>query len=133
MRDTGWFWPSAGAIAAIAGSSPLAAQTLGQAPDEGVSAFRVIAVLGLCLLLAAAGALAIRFRLNGNIVPQGLGQGSRRLVLVERLRLSPQVAVCLVRCDDREYLVALSAGAVHSFREITPEMGEGNAGKDSVP
>ncbi|SFG54105.1 Flagellar biosynthesis protein, FliO [Novosphingobium sp. CF614] len=107
-------------LVAMTSSFAACAQTLGQAPDDGVSIVRVVFALILCLLLAGAGALAIRYRMNGGIGTQGFAQGARRLAVIERIRLSPQVGLCLVRLDQREFLVTFTPTAVLSMQQITP-------------
>lgn len=101
-------------------AGPAFAQHLGQAAETGPPVWRVIAALLLCLALAVGAALALRLRLRGSgRAPQGsrwrlpLGDPaglfagpSRRLQLVERLRLNHQVDVCLFRCDERHFIVA---------------------------
>jgi hypothetical protein len=80
--------------------------------------------LAFCLLLAVVGAFALRARTQGRGVAltlprrwTGLFDGgavaTRRLALVEVLRVSPVLEVCLLKCDDQEYLVAATPqGAV---------------------
>jgi flagellar biogenesis protein FliO len=101
---------AAAAFAALAG--PAAAQRLGAATSVDVPWLRVIGALVLCLGLAVAAAFALRSRLKGG-VPSLLAKTPRRLQLVENLRLSHQVDLCLVVCDERRMLVASSPhGAV---------------------
>lgn len=89
------------------------AQKLGQGGDDGISYWRVLGALLLCLALAAAGAWAIRSRMGAGpltvrpILPR-FGKQERRLQLVESLRISHQVDLCIVTCDERELLVATS-------------------------
>jgi flagellar biogenesis protein FliO len=100
------------------------------APAEGASTaafwWRWLAALAFCLALAIVGALALRARSGG--LPTGrlsgleamarrLGgvfgaaaAGERRLRIVEAVRLSPNLEVCLVRCDGRDYLLAATPG-----------------------
>lgn len=88
------------------------AQRLGQASDNtDVAWWRVIGALVLCLLLAAGAAFALRYRLRGSVrLPSAQG---RRLRLVESLRLSHNVDVCLLECDSEHFLVAATPqGAV---------------------
>ena len=101
-------------------AAPAFAQRLGQAAGTDVPLWRVAAALLICLVLAVVGALALRARLRGGgpvfagakwrlpfQAPAGLfSAGPRRLQLVETLRLSHQVDICLFRCDERDFLVA---------------------------
>ena len=90
------------------------AAPLGQVGDDGVAWWRVAAALIFCLLLAVGGALALRARLGGGV---GAGrplwlraaQPTRRLELIETLRVKPQVDLLIVRCDGRELLLTASA------------------------
>jgi hypothetical protein len=100
------------------------AQTLGQGPAAGFPWLRWFLALAFCLVLAVAGALALRMRAQGRgaalSLPRRwtalLGHGAaipRRLALVEVLRVSPALEVCLLRCDEQDYLVAATPqGAV---------------------
>ncbi|MFI4973104.1 MAG: hypothetical protein ACHP84_01035 [Caulobacterales bacterium] len=80
------------------------AQTLGQAAASDVPWLRVGAALAFCLALAVGGAFALRWRLRGGIYP--LKGSVRRLQLVETVRLSHQIDVCLLKLDERHILVA---------------------------
>jgi flagellar biogenesis protein FliO len=96
---------SARAVAAAAAwTTPLSAQTLGQGGGAEVSLWRVFGALIFCLALAAGAAFALRARLRGSL-PSVKGAG-RRLRLVESLRLSHQVDLCLVEIDGKEIVVA---------------------------
>ena len=106
-------------------------QPLGQGRGTGLSWWRVLGALVLCLGLAVLGALALKVRLQGQIGPLsrpklGLGllrgikifdRPAQRLKHVESLRLSPQLEVSLFSCDDREFLIAAAAGGVIIVRE----------------
>jgi len=102
-------------------AAPAFADRLGQATGAEPSLWRVTAALLLCLALAVAGALALRARLRGGgrapagaawrlpfADPAGLfgGGAPRRLQLIETLRLSHQVDICLFSCDERQFVVA---------------------------
>ena len=97
----------------LAGQAAQAAP-LGQVGDDGVAWWRVAAALILCLLLAVGGAFALRTRLGGGIAARGplwlrAAQPTRRLELIETLRVKPQVDLLIVRCDGRELLLSASA------------------------
>ena len=88
------------------------AQTLGQAVSPEVPWWRVFGALLICVLLALGGAFALRSRL-GLRMPIIVGNDQRRLRLLETVRLSHQVDVCLLRWDDRDLIVAATPqGAV---------------------
>jgi len=110
MKRAGLF---VGFAVMLAGQAAQAAP-LGQVGDDGVAWWRVAAALIFCLLLAVGGAFALRARLGGG---GGAGrptwlraaQTTRRLELVETLRVKPQVDLLIVRCDGRELLLSASA------------------------
>lgn len=85
-------------------AAPALAQRLGQGTGSEVPVWRVLGALALCLALAVGAAYVLRRRLGGS-TPLTLGRG-RRLQLVETLRLSHQVDICLIACDGAEFLVA---------------------------
>lgn len=104
----GFLWlPYAAAF--FAGSA--AAQSLGGGGDAGVPAIRVVAALIFCLLVAVGAAYALRSRPE---ILQALNvtRNKRRLKLVESLRLSHQIDLCIVSCDGHELLVSASAKGV---------------------
>jgi flagellar biogenesis protein FliO len=85
---------------------PAFAQKLGQAASTDIAWWRVASALVLCLVLAVCAAFALRTRLRG--AAPVFGPKDRRLLLVESLRLSHQVDVCLLECDGRRFLVSVS-------------------------
>lgn len=93
-------------------SAPALAQTLGQAPDDGVSFWRVAGALLLCIALGVGAIFALRMR-GGRVSPlPALIRRERRLQLIEVLRLGQHVDLCLVSCDDRTLLLAASAHGI---------------------
>lgn len=102
-------------------ATPLMAQTLGHGTDDGISYWRVLAALVLCLGLAVAGAFAIRSRMGGSLKGFRLARHAHRLQLVETLRLSHQADVSIVICDGREFLVGVSPGGVALLEELPSE------------
>ena len=111
---------SAGAICLLVGACamPAVAQTIGQATESGPPVWRVLLALLLCLGLAVAGAFALRWRMRGGGSPLPL-VGQRRLILIERTRLNHQVDLCLVKCDQREFLITTSPRDSRFGPEIT--------------
>jgi flagellar biogenesis protein FliO len=107
-------WRSAAAATCGAGwllaPGLAAAQKLGQAPDTDVAWWRVLLALGLCLALAVGAALVLRTRMRG--VARPAPKAGRQLQLVESMRLSHQVDVCLLACDGEQLLVATSPQGV---------------------
>ncbi len=108
------------AIAAAAQASPALAQHLGGGADVDVPWWRVAAVLVLCVLMAGAAIYAARFRLFRNAGTAAwpssffdavklMAPAPRRLKVIETVRLSHQVDICLVSCDDVEFIIAAGA------------------------
>jgi len=109
---------------------PAVAQTLGQGADDGISAWRIVLVLLLCLGLAVFAAFVLKRRMGGAALPSffaGAGR-NRRMQLVETLRLSHQIDLCIVSCDGREMLVAASA---QGARLLQPLNGSASADERS--
>jgi hypothetical protein len=99
------------------------AQTLGRAPDDSVSFWRVAGALIVCILLGILAAFFLRAR--GGAMPAlpkfpALVRKDRRLQLVEVLRLNQHVDLCLVRCDGATMLLAASSQGV----DVLPFTGE---------
>jgi len=116
---------SAAALAAgVWAAPPALAQTLTQGAAVDFPWWRWFAALGFCLALAVVGAYALRARVHGRggawTLPRSLagllGGGAtatRRLTVIEALRVSPTLEVCLISCDAQEYLLAATPhGAV---------------------
>lgn len=93
------------ALVGLCMSAPMPIQAATPAIDIGwdVSLWRVMGALIFCLLLAAAGAFALRSRV-ASIVP--FAAKGRRLRLIESLRLSHQTDLCLIVVDGRELVIA---------------------------
>jgi flagellar biogenesis protein FliO len=101
------------AMMAWACDAPAAlAGQLGQAPDTDVPWWRIVGALVLCLGMAVGAAYVLRERLGGAAPKLRLLGGGRRMRLVEALRLSHQVDICLLQCDDEELMLAASAQGV---------------------
>lgn len=89
-------------------ASAAGAQTLGHGQEDPVSLWRVAGVLVLCLCLAVAGAYALRARVLPTAALATLSRRDRKLQLLETLRLSQHVDLCLVRCGAKTMLVSTS-------------------------
>lgn len=96
-------------LAAFA-AAPATAQRLGQGTGDDISIWRVLLALLLCLALGTAAIFFLRRRYRG-ARPLAFGR-ERRLQLVENLRLSHQVDLCIVSRDGREYLITASPQGV---------------------
>lgn len=115
----------AGAALAALAAAPVFAQRLGQGTGTEVPVWRVLGALALCLGLAVAAAYVLRRRLGGSL-PLAIRRG-RRLQLIEALRVSHQIDICLVSCDGAEFLVAASP---HGTATINPNVPPPPAGQD---
>lgn len=109
------------AVLLLAQPAMLAAQQLGRAPADDLPLWRVALALLLCLALALGGAFALRARMKGGRSLPLIG--AKRLILVERIRLSHQVDACLVRCDQKEFLITTSPRDTR----IGPQIGDVDA------
>jgi flagellar biogenesis protein FliO len=128
--DHGWGWSALPVACALA--TPVWAQKLGQGGGVEIAWWRVAGALILCLTLGVAGAFALRVRLRaagqapslkgmqawvalaGALRPAitPLQRQPRRLKLIETVRLSHQADVCLLECDGRDFLVAVTSQGV---------------------
>lgn len=90
-------------------AAPAWAQTLGQGASTETPWLRVIAALLLCLGLAVAAALLLKKHLGGP-TPALFGARARRIQLIDTLRLSHQVDLCVVQYGGKQLLVAASPG-----------------------
>lgn len=104
--------------AMLAAAAPALAQRLGQGTGSEVPVWRVLGALLICLALAVAAAILLRRRLGGGARPVAFG-GPRRLQLIETLRLSHQVDLCVVSCDSGEFLIASTP---HGATVINPQL-----------
>lgn len=108
----------AGAAFALLAAAPAFAQRLGQGTGTEVPIWRVLGALALCLALAVAAAYFLRRRMGGSL-PLAMGRG-RRLQLIETLRLSHQVDICLVSCDGAQFLVAATQQGATTINPSVP-------------
>ena len=99
---------------------------LGQASEVAVPWGRVFGALVICLGLAVGAAFALKYRMGGTL--PSMASSKRKLRLVESLRLSHQVDICLVACEERRFLIAASPhGAVVIAGGELPAEVEGGA------
>jgi flagellar biogenesis protein FliO len=98
-------WPAlCGLWVTATATSPALAQHLAEADTSDVPWWRVIGAFILCIALAVGAALALRLRYRG--VTMSLGSKARKLQIIESVRIAPQVDVCLLRCENRQLLIA---------------------------
>jgi len=117
-RPAGLLGVRAGAVAAaLLTGAPALAQRLGQGDGTEVPIWRVLGALAFCLALAVAAAILLKRRLTGPA--RAAFGGARRLQLVESLRLSHQIDLCVVSCDGAEFLLAATP---HGATLINPDL-----------
>jgi hypothetical protein len=115
---------------ALLAAGPAAAQRLGQGGGADIPVWRVLLALLFCLALGGAAILLLRKRYGG-ARPLAFGR-PRRLQLVENLRLSHQVDLCIVRRDGLEYVLAASPHGV-VLVDGTARTGPGEPAPEEVP
>jgi flagellar biogenesis protein FliO len=110
-----------GVFALIISAVPTWSQTLGQGADDGISIWRVVLALVLCLGLAVAVPFALKAKAGGLAPLRTVLRRSRRLHLVESLCLGHQTDLCLVRVDDRLLLVSVSPKGLEVLEHMPDE------------
>ncbi len=114
---------SAAGLAALVAAHPAFAQRLGQAAQTEIPWWRVVGAFVICIGLALGAALALRTRIRaGAPLPAAFrfapgrlrlfGPVERRLVVIEAVRGGQNLEICLVRCDEREFLLAATQGSI---------------------
>ena len=101
-------------------ANPAFAQTLGRGGDDGISTWRVLATLALCLTLAVAGAFAIRAGVGRRLPFPRVRAGRRKLVLVETLRLGHQTDICILDCEGSRVLLATGPHGARLLDRLPP-------------
>jgi flagellar biogenesis protein FliO len=127
LRHQSALW--CGLIALIMTLAPAAAQTLGQGADDGISIWRVVLALLVCLGLAAAVPFVLKIRMGGTLPFRFATQRNRRLQLIESLRIGHQTDLCVVSMDGRLLLLAVSAKGVDLLERLTVEDGKKSPGE----
>jgi flagellar biogenesis protein FliO len=100
-------------------SSAADAQRLGGAADTDISMVRIFLTLFFCLIVAAFAVFLIRQRYGGRMPAMftRIGSTTARLRLIESRRIAPQSDLCLIECDDREFLLLISPGNALVLKE----------------
>lgn len=109
-------------------STSASAQQLGGAGTPDLSIVRFLAALFLCFAAALGMALFLRSRQGRQAMPKGLRlatllRGSGRIEVLESRRVSPHADLCLLRCDDIEYVLLCSptSAQVLSSKTVKPQ------------
>jgi len=116
------------ALAWLTAAGPGLAQRLGQAPEPDFAWVRWLGALVLCLALALGGAFALRARMGVAARPltlqgplsawlKGASTATRRVRVIESVRASPTLEICLFNCDGLDYLVAATP---HGAVQLSP-------------
>ena len=100
-------------------SSAAGAQRLGGAAETDISLVRVFLALFFCLILASFAVFLIRQRYGGRMPAMftRIASKTARLRLIECRRIAPQSDLCLIECDDREFLLLISPGSALVLKE----------------
>ena len=100
-------------------SSAADAQRLGGAAEADISLVRVFLALFFCLIVASFAVFLIRQRYGGRMPAMftRIGSTTARLRLIECRRVAPQSDLCLIECDDREFLLLISPGSALVLKE----------------
>jgi hypothetical protein len=111
------------AVAAAALPVTAQAQQLGGGgAAPGVSLVRIVAALAVCIAAAIGLALAIKGR-KGELALRWPGRlahsfgGSRRIAVIEARRVSAFADICLIRCDQIEYLLVCGPSGQSVLRQ----------------
>lgn len=111
---------TAATLALAPGVACAAGHRLGGGGAVDVSLGRIVLAFVICIIVAVLAILLIRQR-GGKIdlahLFAHLEPRARVIQILETRRLNPHSDICLVRHDDREYLLVLQAGATHVLRE----------------
>ncbi len=108
------------------------AQQLGQGIDDGISVWRVVAMLLACMVVAVIAALVLKHRMANGAALLGVRRNNSRLKIIEILRVRPQVDICLVACDGEELLMVSSPQGASLLRHLPPGA-SGGLGADCGP
>lgn len=108
------------AIGVVPASAAAAAPHLGGGGDVDVSLGRIVIAFAICVIIAALAILFIRQR-GGKIdlahVLARIEPRPRAIEVLETRRLNPNSDICLVRHQEREYLLVLQQGSTQVLRE----------------
>lgn len=108
------------ALGMLATAARAAAPRLGGGGDVDVSLGRIVIAFVICIIVAVLAILLIRQR-GGKVdlarLFARLEPRAREIEVIETRRLNPHSDICLVRHDDREYLLVLQQGATQILRE----------------
>ena len=113
-----------GGVGLLLSAEPALSQSLGSAPDDGVSLWRVAGALLFCLALGVAGAFLLKTRYGRGYPLTFTAQRRRRLALVEAVRLSPTSSLAIVCCDDVEMLILTSADTASVVGQLPLKSGD---------
>lgn len=105
---------------AVAGPACASVGRLGGGQQLDVSLGRIVIALVIAIIVAVLAILLIRQRSGKIDIAAFFARVElkpRAIQVVETRRLSPHADICLVRHDDREYLLVLLAGRAQVLRD----------------
>lgn len=113
------------AVGVAATPSAALAQQLGRAAEFEPPIVRLALGLLLCTLVALVAALTLRRFLSakGRHVSSVAHGGSGKLRVIETRRLSANADLCLIACEEREYLVIVSAAGATLLDALPAQAG----------
>jgi hypothetical protein len=94
------------------------AQRLGQGIDDGISVWRTVGALLICVAVVVAAALFLKHRMAKGAALFRVRRNNARLEMIEMLRIRPQVDLCLVACDGEELLMVSSPQGASLLRHL---------------
>lgn len=109
--------------------NPALAQILGKEESDGISTWRVVGALILCLVLGTIAAFALKFGASPRLFLSRKTDRRRKLALVESLRLSHQTDLCIVDCEGHRVLLAISAHGAQLLHHL-PQAADGGAARN---
>lgn len=113
-------------MAAVIMALTSAPAKLGGGGALDVSLGRIVSALVLCLFLAGLAALLLRHgggRINWAAFRDWkAARPERRIEIIESRRISPHADICLLRCDDEDFLVLSSATTQQVLRRASTRM-----------
>jgi flagellar protein FliO/FliZ len=94
------------------------AQNLGRGVDDGISIWRVVAALLVCMGVAVGAAFLLRRGMPMGRMLQYSKKKTSRLQVIETLRIRPQTDLCIFACDGEEFLMVLSPQSASLLRPV---------------
>jgi flagellar biogenesis protein FliO len=111
-------WSGIFAGLVLSAATPAYAQALGRAADDDISLWRVGSALLLCIVIAVSAAFVLKARMGPAEILPFITKRTRRLQLVESVRLGQHAMLSIVACDGREILVLTSGQSAEVVQQL---------------